>query len=149
MTRREVPQRKILSLTMIAAIATVIHAHAQQAGAPSAQAPATTSAVVPTPTAAASATASSAPATAPAAAASAPAAPSADLIKKARAAGFKPETQKDGTTMFCYKDADTGTRFQTKKCVDQDHLNAVLNLRQNERENLNRPSSCAGVKCGN
>ena len=46
-----------------------------------------------------------------------PAGPSAETIKKAVAVGLKPEVQK-GVTVFCWKDASTGSHFSTKKCVD-------------------------------
>jgi hypothetical protein len=75
--------------------------------------------------------------------------PSPDLIKKARAEGFKPETHKNGETVYCYKDANLGTRFETKKCVSADGLQAAIDARQDQRNNLHmRSGTCAGAACG-
>ena len=40
--------------------------------------------------------------------------PSADMLKKARMAGYRPET-KNGTTMYCQETANIGTRFPKAK----------------------------------
>jgi hypothetical protein len=68
---------------------------------------------------------------------SAPPSPSPETIKKARDAGLKPETRK-GQTVFCWEDADIGTRFKTKKCVDETQLSAVIEQRQANRDQLTR-----------
>jgi len=103
-----------------------------------------TSASSPTsPTPAASPTANAASPTTPttpaAAAATRPAAstPSADTLKKARAGGFKPEVQK-GVTKYCINDAETGTRFPTKRCYDEMQMLSILNLRQDTRDALQK-----------
>ena len=75
----------------------------------------------------------------------APAGPSADTLKKARAGGLKPEVR-NGVTVFCWEDADIGTRFKTKKCVNEDQLAQILEIRQAQRDQMNR-SSCTGA-CG-
>jgi hypothetical protein len=78
---------------------------------------------------------------------STPAAPSEDFIKKARNEGFKPEVQKNGETLFCRKDASLGTRFETKKCLNQDQVQQVIYAAQDQRNNL-RPRTCQGAGCG-
>jgi hypothetical protein len=54
-------------------------------------------------------------------------------IKKARAAGLKAETR-NGKTVFCWQDANTGSRFTTKKCVDETRLDFILRERQDARD---------------
>jgi hypothetical protein len=92
-------------------------------------------------------TSAAAPPAAPPAtqAAAAPAAPSAETIKKARQAGYHPEVRK-GVTLFCHEDATIGTRFTSKKCVDESGLAAVLDLRQQQREQIDKPVAC-GAGC--
>jgi hypothetical protein len=60
-------------------------------------------------------------------------APSEATIKKARAAGFKAETR-NGMTVFCWQDANTGSRFTTKKCIDETRLDFILRERQYARD---------------
>jgi len=62
-----------------------------------------------------------------------PNAPSEATVKKARAAGFKAETR-NGMTVFCWQDANTGSRFTTKKCVDETRLDFILRERQDARD---------------
>ena len=68
-----------------------------------------------------------------------PAAPGPDAatLKKARDAGLKPEVRK-GVTVFCWEDADIGSRFKTKKCVDESRLDDIIAQRQAQRDALNR-----------
>jgi len=96
----------------------------------------------------------SAPSSAPASASAAPSStanasdePSPDLIKQARREGYKPEKQKNGETLFCYKDASLGTRFETKKCVKPDELKMVIAARQDQRNLLNQTGACVGAGC--
>lgn len=72
--------------------------------------------------------------------------PSAATLKAARQAGLHPET-KNGVTMFCWEDANIGTRFKTKKCVDESRLGEVLEQRQLLQEQMRR-SGCGGSACG-
>lgn len=65
------------------------------------------------------------------------ASPSPETIKKARDAGLKSEVRK-GVTIFCWEDADIGTRFKTKKCVDETRLAELIEQRQAQRDQLNR-----------
>lgn len=77
------------------------------------------------------------PATAPTATPgpAAAAGPSEATLKLARSAGLKPEVQ-GGVTMFCWRDTDVGTRFATKKCVDENGLMMILDRRQEQRDSL-------------
>ncbi len=109
--------------------------------APDATAAATASAAA-TATAATTAPATTAPAaTATAAAtapATAPAAPSPDMLRRAREAGFKPELH-NGVTTYCVKDdrADTGTHFSApKRCYDESQVLAILDQRAQTRDVL-------------
>lgn len=98
---------------------------------------------------AASAPASDAAATAPAAAPTAaqtPAssadqgAPSADLIKRAKGVGMRPETR-GGKTVFCWEDSNTGTRFPTKKCTDEAGVEAMIAQRESAKQTMRQTMS--------
>jgi hypothetical protein len=79
-------------------------------------------------------------------AAPANAAPSEETLKKAKAAGLHAETRK-GATVWCYEDANLGTRFTTKKCVDGSQLDALIAQRQAVRDNaMQRPMTGTGSK---
>ena len=80
------------------------------------------------------------------AASPAPTTPSADTLKKARLAGYRPET-KHGTTMYCQETANIGTRFPTKKCIDESQLKSVMDVHNDEASNLRQPGACAGATC--
>ncbi len=113
-------------------------------GSESASTP-TQSSAAPTPVAGAAAAttapATTAPATtAPAATApaAAPTAPSPEFLKRAREAGFRPETYK-GVVRYCVRDdkADTGTHFPApKRCYDESQVLALLDMRQQDRDAL-------------
>ncbi len=66
-----------------------------------------------------------------------PSGPSPETIKKAKDAGLKPEVRK-GITVFCWEDANVGTRFKTKKCVGELQLDGVIEQREADREQMNR-----------
>ena len=89
-----------------------------------------------------------APPTAPAAAPAqaAPAGPSADTIKKARLAGYRPETR-NGTTMFCQETANLGTRFPTKKCLDEQQIRSVVDIQRQNQDSFRKPGMCTGNGC--
>lgn len=108
---------------------------------PAPSAPAGTPATAP---AATSTATSSEPATAPPPAA--PAAPSADTLKKARLAGYRPES-KHGVTMYCQETANIGTRFPTKKCIDESQLKSVIDVHNNQADSLRQPGACTGAVC--
>jgi hypothetical protein len=65
----------------------------------------------------------------PAASNPAPAAPSDETLKKAKAVGLHVETRK-GEPVYCYEDANLGTRFTTKKCVNASQLDGLIAQRQ-------------------
>jgi hypothetical protein len=73
--------------------------------------------------------------------------PSAETIKKARLAGYKPEKHK-GAIQFCMEDADIGTHFKTKKCYDEDRLALILQQQQLQREQLLHIGCTGGGACG-
>jgi hypothetical protein len=68
----------------------------------------------------------------------APAGPSAETLKKARLAGYHPETRK-GITLFCQETANLGTRFATKKCVDEQQLLSVVDTQNQQRDDMHKP----------
>jgi hypothetical protein len=75
-----------------------------------------------------------------------PAAPSEETIKKAKQAGMHAEVNKNGMTLFCWEDATVGTRFKTKKCIDQTQVDAVALQRQAAKDQVSRSIGCSG--CG-
>jgi hypothetical protein len=68
----------------------------------------------------------------------APAGPSDETLKKARLAGYHPETRK-GITLYCQETANLGTRFPTKKCVDEQQLNGVADLQRQQQDDMRKP----------
>jgi hypothetical protein len=72
--------------------------------------------------------------------------PSPEVLKEARREGFKPK-KRNGVTMFCYTDATLGTRFETEKCFDQAHMEALAQQRQDQRNLMQRPGACTGSAC--
>jgi hypothetical protein len=90
---------------------------------------------------------SAAPPAAAAASTAAPSGPSPEFLKKARSAGYKPET-KSGVTQYCSsKAAEIGTHFETKRCYSESQLVSVLNAEQDQRDHLYKPQTCAGNGC--
>jgi hypothetical protein len=119
--------------------------HGSDPSPPPAQSSAATSAPTPAPAAPApAAPAPAAPATSPAPAA--PAGPSADTLKKARLAGYHPETR-NGAIRFCREDANLGTRFTAKKCISEDQLKSVLDVHNLDQDGLRQPLVCAAAGC--
>ena len=70
----------------------------------------------------------------------APAELSADTLKKAHMAGFR-EEKHNGKTMFCQESANVGTRFATKKCMDPDQLQSVLDIHDQTHDSLRKATS--------
>jgi hypothetical protein len=70
--------------------------------------------------------------------------PSPDLVKRAKEAGFKPEVR-NSVTVYCWKDADIGSRLPTKKCVGEDQLEIMLERRQAQRDAM-RNNPAPGIK---
>jgi hypothetical protein len=108
-------------------------------------APASATAENPATAPAATSTTPAAPAVASTPAAT-PGAPSAETIKKAKQAGMHAEVNKNGMTLFCWEDATVGTRFKTKKCVDQSQVDAVALQRQAAKDQISHSIGCSG--CG-
>jgi hypothetical protein len=117
---------KLHLLVLLAAMLGVAgSAYAQQPADP-ATAPTSTSSTTPPPAAAPP------PADAP------PPGPSKETLRKARGLGMHPEHTSSGKTVYCWEDADTGTHFKTKKCVDEYQLQATMEQRQATIDNLSR-----------
>ena len=73
----------------------------------------------------------------PPAADKAPAAPSAETLKRAKAVGLRPEVRKSGT-VYCWEDATVGTRFTTKKCIDENQLDDMIAQREAQQDKMRR-----------
>jgi hypothetical protein len=76
-----------------------------------------------------------------------PAGPSPETLKKAKQVGMHPEVNKNGMTLYCWEDVTTGTRFKTKKCIDEGQLDAVIEQRQLARDQTKKALGC-GTICG-
>jgi hypothetical protein len=126
-------------LIVIGALLAMTSAFSQQPDSAK-PAPATNaSAAAPAATAGASSTAAdSSTAQTPAA----PSTPSNDLIKKARAAGYRPQVSK-GVTTFCKEEASLGSHFPQKTCISSDQLSARLEMEQQQRDQLRQNSLTA------
>ena len=79
------------------------------------------------------------------AAADTPDVPSADTIKKARGAGYHTKVRR-GVVYYCKDVVQTGTRFKTESCLDENQLAQVLERQQAQRDQL-AGHSCAGSGC--
>jgi hypothetical protein len=71
--------------------------------------------------------------------------PSADTLRKAKDAGYHTKVKK-GVVYYCKDIVETGTRFKTESCVDEDQLVQILVREQAQRDQLTN-RSCAGG-CG-
>jgi hypothetical protein len=109
------------------------------ATAPDATAPATTAAT------AATSAATTPAAKKPSAAAETPDVPSADTLKKAREAGYHTRVRR-GEVYYCKDVVETGTRFKTETCLDENQLAHALIQQQAQRDQLNN-HSCVGPAC--
>jgi hypothetical protein len=58
-------------------------------------------------------------------------------------AGYHPET-KNGKTVFCQETANLGTRFPTKKCLNEQQLNGVLDIQHQQQDSMRKPINCTG-----
>jgi hypothetical protein len=72
--------------------------------------------------------------------------PSPEVLKEARREGFKPK-KRNGVTQFCYSDATLGTRFETEKCYDQQHMEMLVQQREDQRNLMRQPGACSGSSC--
>lgn len=76
-----------------------------------------------------------------------PVTPSPATLKLARQAGLRTQVR-NGVTLFCWEDANIGTRFKTTKCVNESRLAEVLEQRQTLRDQLQKSGGCGGAVCG-
>jgi hypothetical protein len=60
------------------------------------------------------------------------------MLKKARSLGMHAETRSSGATVFCWEDADIGTRFTTKKCATEAQLEQVIEQKELLRDQMRR-----------
>jgi len=58
-------------------------------------------------------------------------------------AGYRPET-KNGATMFCQETANLGTRFPTKKCINEQQLKGVVDIQNQQQDSMRKPMNCTG-----
>jgi hypothetical protein len=122
--------------------AVAVPAYAQQTpDAAKAPAAAQDTAATSTPPAATPATT----ATAAKKAADPPDVPSADTLKKARGAGYHTKIHR-GEVFYCKDVVQTGTRFKTESCLDENQLAQVLERQQAQRDQLTG-HSCVGSAC--
>jgi hypothetical protein len=71
--------------------------------------------------------------------------PSGDTLQKAKDAGYHTKVKK-GVVYYCKDIVETGTRFKTESCVDEDQLAQILVREQAQRDQLTN-RACAGG-CG-
>jgi hypothetical protein len=69
----------------------------------------------------------------------------ASVSKKAREAGWHPETH-NGETVYCREDPQIGSRFTTRRCVHETQLLVQLEQAQAQRDAL-KNGSCNGAAC--
>ena len=133
-------------LLMGAMLAAALPAYSQQpsSSAPPANTPPAAASATPAP-AAAPAQTSTPPAAQTTTSDSAPAKPSAETLKKAKSVGMTPEVRK-GVTQYCWEDANTGTRFTSKKCVAEDQLDQTIAQREETKEYMRRMMTSGGGK---
>jgi hypothetical protein len=62
--------------------------------------------------------------------------PSADVLKRARLAGYRIRKLRAGTTVFCKQEAHVGTRFSTDSCIDETTLEEFLLRAQSQRDSV-------------
>jgi hypothetical protein len=72
--------------------------------------------------------------------------PSPEVLKEARREGFKPK-KRDGVTLYCFSDRSIGTKFETEKCFDEQHMEMLVQQRQDQRNQLGQPVACGGASC--
>jgi hypothetical protein len=77
--------------------------------------------------------------------AQAPDAPSPDVLKKARNAGFHTKVR-NNVVLYCKTDTDTGTRFSTEKCLNEAQLLQHLDFAQAQKDQLTG-HTCSGGGC--
>ncbi|HEY6483438.1 MAG TPA: hypothetical protein VIY54_07910 [Steroidobacteraceae bacterium] len=68
---------------------------------------------------------------------------SATTLKKARDAGYRMKVRHNAV-VFCKKVTETGTRFTTDVCMDENQLAQVLMREQAQRDEMANRSTCTG-----
>lgn len=68
--------------------------------------------------------------------------PSADTLKKAREAGYHTKVRR-GTVYYCKSVVETGTRFTSETCVDENQLAQILIAEQAQRDQFSN-HTCTG-----
>jgi hypothetical protein len=136
-------------LLMGAMLATALPVYSQQStsSAPPANTPppAAASAATTTATAAAPAQTSTPAAAQTTVSDSAPAKPSEETVKKAKSMGLHAEVR-NGVTVYCWEDSNTGSRFPTKKCANETQLDDIIQQRQAMQDDMRRMITNAGSK---
>jgi len=135
-------------LLMGAMMAAALPAYSQQSSssAPPANTPPPAAAAAATTATAAAPAQTSTPAAAQTTASdSAPAKPSEETVKKAKAMGLHAEVRK-GVTVYCWEDANTGSRFPTKKCANETQLDDIIQQRQAMQDDMRRMITNGGSK---
>ena len=74
-----------------------------------------------------------------------PAADNAAVAKKAKQAGWRPEVQ-NGDTVYCRSDAQVGSRFSTRRCVNETQLALLIEQAEYDKDQL-KQRGCGG-NCG-
>jgi hypothetical protein len=67
------------------------------------------------------------------------------VAKKAREAGWRPESH-NGETVYCRDDPQIGSRFATRRCVQENQLLVLLEQAQYQKDML-KNGSCNGAAC--
>jgi hypothetical protein len=136
-------------LLMGAMLATALPVYSQQStsSAPPANTPppAAASAATTTATVAAPAQTSTPAAAQTTVSDSAPAKPSEETVKKAKSMGLHAEVR-NGVTVYCWEDSNTGSRFPTKKCANETQLDDIIQQRQAMQDDMRRMITNAGSK---
>jgi hypothetical protein len=74
-------------------------------------------------------------------------APSPDVLKRAKLAGYRFKKLRDGTTVFCKEESHVGTRFSTSSCIDENQLEEFLLRAQSQRDSMkNRVGTQSNTK---
>jgi hypothetical protein len=144
--------RVLLPLLLGAMMAAALPAYSQQptSSAPPANTPppaaasAATTTTTTTATAAAPAQTSTPAAAQTTASDSAPAKPSEEMVKKAKSLGLHAEVRK-GVTVYCWKNANTGSLIATEKCVDQDQLDDMIRQRQAVQDEMRQMTTPGAI----
>jgi hypothetical protein len=126
-----------LPLLLGAMMAAALPAYSQQptSSAPPANTPPPAAASAATATAAAPAQTSTPAAAQTTASDSAPAKPSEETVKKAKSLGLHAEVR-NGVTVYCWKDSNTGSHIPTEKCANENQLDDIIEQRQAVRDEM-------------